>query len=399
MAYIWGQGAVPQTVKDCPTSNCTFPAFESLSVCSACAAMPTLLERGCYNTTGDWLSGVNPTGGIVPNITTCGWFWKIRGRTPILMTGYRQNQDGSAGEAMSMRMVPMADLLTRKPLVPGGSINFKNVRNPIADFVVAAVEGGLSGAYQNRTPVVHECELHWCVKSYQSNVWLGDLQETTRKPIEFDSNGADDPWVSVSEYRPNFTMTIPDPHSGDNGVSVYGLNNVTARQTIQIWDLWLPSTLVGTAPSDSQFLKWQWRSSSPSLRRMEDVPWMPPNDIPKFVSNIALATSNTVRRTVNDGSTKADTIQGTAWSERTMVEIRWIWISLPAVLLVGSLIFLVVTIMRSSKEKDTIGVWKTSALAVLLSGVGEEIQDRVGPQVRVGQARKEARDMKVKLYE
>lgn len=397
IAYIWGQGDTPGTIKDCPTSNCTFPAFDSLSICSSCSEMPKLLEQGCYNSTGDWLSESSPYGATTPNITACGWFWRIPGRPPILMTGYQQNDDGSVGEGLTMRMVPLRDLITRKAIVPDGSINFKDINNPIVDFVVAAV-GGLGEAYQNKSPVVHECQMHWCVNSYKSNVWQGVLEETASRQLELDSNDAASPWQDPSWYKPNFTLTTPDPNSVTGERSTYGLNNVTARTTLQIWDTWLPSTLIGKSASSAQLLKWQWRTGF-SLRPMDTARWLPPNNVSEFVSNIARATSNQVRRTVNQGDTRAETVQGTAWSQRTLVQIRWYWISLPVILLVMSLGFLLTTIIRSAKEDEMIGVWKTSALPVLLSEVGSEIQERVGTHLRLGHTRKEAKDMKVNMFE
>jgi hypothetical protein len=81
------------------------------------------------------------------------------------------------------------------------------------------------------------------------------------------------------------------------------------------------------------------------------------------------------------------------------VKIRWIWVTLPLSLLVFSFIFLLATVIRSSRDEDTVGIWKTSALAVLFNGLGDDVQSNVGPHVRMGEARSKARDMKVHLEE
>ena len=63
----------------------------------------------------------------VPNITACGWYLDSPEGVSKLMTGYKVNSDGSPGEAMAMRAVPLLDLFTRAPMF-GGSINFKDTR-------------------------------------------------------------------------------------------------------------------------------------------------------------------------------------------------------------------------------------------------------------------------------
>lgn len=65
--------------------------------------------------------------------------------------------------------------------------------------------------------------------------------------------------------------------------------------------------------------------------------------------------------------------------------------------LILSLVFLIATAIRSVKEKDKIGIFKTSALAILFNGLGDEVQAQYGGIQRMGETRARARDMKVKL--
>jgi hypothetical protein len=81
------------------------------------------------------------------------------------------------------------------------------------------------------------------------------------------------------------------------------------------------------------------------------------------------------------------------------VHIRWPWIILPACLLIFSFIFLAVTILRSEKDEKKIGVWKSSALAILFNGLGEDVQDYVGTKKNLGHARAKAKQIHVQLDE
>jgi hypothetical protein len=80
------------------------------------------------------------------------------------------------------------------------------------------------------------------------------------------------------------------------------------------------------------------------------------------------------------------------------VRIRWQWITLPATLVVFALVFLVTTIWKNSKERS-IGVWKTSALAILFNGLGEDVQGAVSAADKQSDVRTKARGMQVKLEE
>jgi len=63
-----------------------------------------------------------------------------------------------------------------------------------------------------------------------------------------------------------------------------------------------------------------------------------------------------------------------------------------------SLMFLIATVIRSTQEREKIGIFKTSALAILFNGLGDDVQARVGGGGnRLGDARSRARDMKVRL--
>jgi heme/copper-type cytochrome/quinol oxidase subunit 3 len=65
------------------------------------------------------------------------------------------------------------------------------------------------------------------------------------------------------------------------------------------------------------------------------------------------------------------------WDQETRVHIRWPWIILPTCLLIFSCLFLAITILRSEKD-DKIRIWKSSTLAVLFNGLGEDVQNSMG---------------------
>ena len=112
---------------------------------------------------------------------------------------------------------------------------------------------------------------------------------------------------------------------------------------------------------------------------------------------MAVAGMNQVmRRNTLSATYRHDVAVGLAWKNVVIVRIRWQWITLPAALVIFALVFLATTIWRNSKEKS-IGVWKTSALAVLFNGLGDDVQGHVGSTEKQSQVRAQARDLKVHL--
>ena len=94
-AVPFGNGTRPDVPLSCPTSNCTWPDYETLAVCSKCTRMEAsdVLTYACMNTTIDW--SVHYTGhvkpGKMPNGTVCGYFINATSTAPILMSGYVVN--------------------------------------------------------------------------------------------------------------------------------------------------------------------------------------------------------------------------------------------------------------------------------------------------------------------
>ena len=96
-------------------------------------------------------------------------------------------------------------------------------------------------------------------------------------------------------------------------------------------------------------------------------------------------------------SIRSDATKGTAWGPQTYVHIRWVWFSLPLVLLMISLAFLIAAILQS--RLSNVDVWKTSALAVLMHGLRNDVvhEDRLTEEA--ARKRYKERDLMVRLRE
>lgn len=402
-----GEGILPGVAFDCPTGNCTYDPFLTLGVDYQCKEIPNLLEFGCRTTSAEWMTTVdyyevNMNGLPMPNVSTCGWYLDVPNNGRKLMSGYEVKSDGTMGQILSTRFFPVMDLATDEQYW-NGSYTFKDVKLPIADFIVVATPDGFTGAAKNKTPTATECELHWVVKKLQANVISGILTEETLQTLEFETD-IESPWDPENDigFGINYTMTLPDPHSFRDGKSTFGLDNVTAYKVWELWSELAPSTMVLSSQNNpiegGPVFKYFWQASPPRL--LDGLPnnaWEPPNNVTDHMSQAITGMNQVIRRNAVSQTNSQAVAVGQAFKYVVLVQIRWKWLSLPLLLLMFSFLFLVTTIVRSTKDQDQIGIFKTSALAILFNGLGEDVQERVGAGNRTGINRERARDMKVHL--
>ena len=199
----FANGTRPDIPFSCPSSNCTWPEYDTLAVCSRCVEVSNLLEQGCVTTLVDWSS--TQTGSLTnssnPVKTVCGFFLNITSEAPILMSGYilEEKQQGSEqGEALLVRSFPLTDMLTKKPIL-NGSVNFKNIRNPILDALIVSAANGSASVFQNVTPIAQECVLAWCVQTVRSSYALGNYQEDIMT-MHLNTTPGSWPWISYPVY-------------------------------------------------------------------------------------------------------------------------------------------------------------------------------------------------------
>ncbi|KAJ4394984.1 hypothetical protein N0V91_011131 [Didymella pomorum] len=409
---IVGNGTRPDIPLSCSTSNCTWPEYETLAVCSSCSDVTNSLDLkfSCRDTSIDWSSqwlGPLPDDPY-PNGTVCGYFLNSTSESPILLSGYILNDtDGgnTTGEALLVRTVPLTDFDTKLPLYDVGSIAYKSIRNPMLDALVASVENGVESVYGHERPVVHECMLAWCVQNIRSSYEWGKYSENiTAVHLETTSKPSEWPWTTFEAdtgtfivYTQNLTLEPPGSFADRSNSSLfdatYGIDNTTMANIMNVFDDIFPSFYTATTPTARPELRFKnYLGYAPIMRKMTLNPWEGSNNITRHMERLATAMSNVVRSSASNTM-----ISGQAYSKENYVSVRWEWLTLPLGLLFTALIFLAATIAKSSVERDRVGVLKTSAYATLLYGLPDEMQNKITRSSSTGTPRSKAKELKVKL--
>ncbi|KAH7350472.1 hypothetical protein BKA66DRAFT_476123 [Pyrenochaeta sp. MPI-SDFR-AT-0127] len=412
LPVVFGNGTRPDIPLSCPTSNCTWPEYETLGVCSQCVDASNLLEFACRYTTIDWTA--NHTGPIspetTPNGTVCGYFLNDESGTSTLMSGYiveGKEDSPSFGEALLVRTFPFTEMITKTPIM-GGSVNFKHVRNPILDALIVSASNGSKSVYERKPPVAHECVLSWCVKTMKSSYDWGKYSEIVTKTYTNTTTGPF-PWESILvdlESGETGTFIIFDQdiviehqNSSDNFSSIvefnttYKVDNTTAANVMYIFEDMFPSYYTETG--GKSVLRYKDAVDGPSFRNLDFNPWLAPNNLNLHMERLASAMTNVIRSEVDS----KETLQGDAYNMENFISVRWEWLTLPLGLLFISLIFLAATVTKSALERDRVGVWKTSAYATLLYGLPDEMTQKITRSSSTGTPRAKAKELKVKLQQ
>ncbi|KAF2108493.1 hypothetical protein BDV96DRAFT_616292 [Lophiotrema nucula] len=391
----------------CPFSNCTWEPYDTLGVCSECVDVADMLDFGCHRGPLDWVKNATAYVGPYQNGTMCGWFFNATGVKPVLMSGYRiDSATNETGEILTTRSLPLLTVLNRRPLF-GGSINFKHIRNRITDFVVVSPANGpedekvLDSIFRHERPRAQECMLSMCVKKIKSSYEMAVYTETIINHF-VNTTAGPFPWtqqkVNSTEftdavqyfYFQNITMT-PAATDGQDNATSYGVSNNTAYNIITAFDDYLPSFGVRESNTSTTLMKYKMHWDTPYFREYTKNPWLAPSNVTDHMERLATSLTNMMR------SSSDETVKGSSFSDVTLVDVRWPWLTLPLFLLLLTLIFLTATIIRSSTEQDRVGVWKNSTLANMIYGISDRHRQKLQTSQAAGTPRTKAKTLHVRM--
>jgi hypothetical protein len=317
----------------------------------------------------------------------CGYFLNATSETPILMSGYLYNPNNSTkGEALIMRALPLTTLFTRERLFNSGSLHFKDLRDTIADvLLVSATNGSAETVYQDAPPVANECVLSWCVQTLRSSYDSGMYHEEVVHTV-YNTTAGPSPWIAIP-YQTEFEngtdifyigdINIGIDHFGDgHNTTQYGTSNETASSIIQGFVDIFPAFSTASNESAKPTMRYKtWSGGPPWIRLLEFNPWLAPNNVTRHMERLATAMTNVIRSV--EGNTEI--VLGSSYGREVFIRVRWEWLTFPLLLLVLSLVFLISTIVKTSKDVET-GIWKTSAMPTLIYSLPKDTQQAYASQ-------------------
>ncbi|GME23704.1 hypothetical protein GTA08_BOTSDO13727 [Neofusicoccum parvum] len=318
----------------CPTGNCTWSEpYQSLAICSKCANITESLDKKC---TG---SGT---------LETCTW---------TLPNGFML--DGFYRGRIYMNSTGQVD-----------SINFNDTQATLTTVTTIRSLHDLSST-NILGATAQECVLYACVEKYSARVEAGNFSETVTAS-----------YTNSTQPQTNDNITItPDGSTEQYIIESYAWNAVTQY----FWSMWdgnvTGSTGTSSSSSDIADALYQLGDSgtgdgSPKPGGMNMTMAAIAKSMTHLLRNQALQN----KAYASSASFDRSTAKGMAWTTQTFVHVRWLWIVLPAVLEVLTLVFLLGTILRSNASG--VAIWKSSTLALLNIRMIDEDRQAQGAGLR-----------------
>jgi hypothetical protein len=397
----FGRGIRAEIPLACPHSNCTWGPYETLGVHSECVDAADQLEFRCEKTTLDWVQHpivdtVSDNDYTFPNGTACGWW--LKAKKPLLMTGYSTDRKGEhANETLISRTEALYDIFSRE-FMGGYNNKLNNSRDPLSHMVIVSGQD-VESIHNNRTPIAHECIVSWAVKTIESSYSEGGYFENVTE-VKVNSTTIKSPWVTEIIPNESNAMILYDYKFMENATiesdsgRVFSVDNNTHLLTVSIFDDAFPSYFTLSNSTDILDAMLRYKRYLTIVTYTRNVTYNPMlfSNVSTHLDHMATAMTNVLRAAAID----TEMVYGESWDKESVVDVRWPWLSLPLGLLFFTGIFLLGTVIRSSREQDKVGVWKTSAIAGLLYGFDDDMSKKMQSEKAEGTPRAKAKEMKVK---
>lgn len=317
----------------CPTGNCTFPSYASLAVCSNCQNVTSFLQ---YTTKPDRLGDSYIY--TLPNGHTLA-----------------SAESGVAYLNISASTGPSSLPYNRLPL-NSNDLSIYQSAGTIAN--ISLIFGGDPSTPWNHT--AWDCVLSFCAKSYNASDSLGFFNETTLDVFD-DLRSTIHP-VGMPTYKDTITFNVPSEHLATIGDSNRTFSvNTTALQGLQNS---LGQTLLGETGSNvvGQF------ASTSGIAQGFDFNGV--GNAVRTVANIADALTNAMRLS------SGQQVKGAALVMQAHIQVQWLWLILPLVMVILAATFLALTVWRT--HKSDVPSWRSSVLAVMEHGINTSLHEASG---------------------
>jgi hypothetical protein len=172
----------------------------------------------------------------------------------------------------------------------------------------------------------------------------------------------------------------------------YTVWNESQYKVMAVFDDFFPAFYTAEDLIAEPVLRFKNYLDGPSTRNLIYNPWLAPNNITRHMERLATSMTNILRSNMYSN----EMIPGQAFNQEKFVSITWAWLIFPLILLVLSLVFLVSTIIKTSKDPAT-GMWKTSAMPTLIYGLPKETQSKLNPASSWNSTHESSKKVRIKL--
>ncbi|KNG89899.1 hypothetical protein ANOM_001723 [Aspergillus nomiae NRRL 13137] len=309
--------ASPSVMSTCPTGNCTFVPYQSLGFCSRCA---NITDQLTLNKSSLGFSTMESYDYRLPN----GFSFSTSQTGMYLM---------NSTNGLSLLQIDTKDL----PLI----MNFTAIT--------------ASGYGVPPKVSATECALYFCIDTYEANVKDGKFNERI-------TSSATSTNLSANAVLENFALTpdtcyVNGTQRDDKGECTYSVNAFSRLAMVNS----LTPLLNGTGQLYMSNRPYWSTDTAKALYGVQGNL----TDISTVFTSLATSLTTHARNQVCKASVK-----GMTWTVESFVSVRWPWMILPIALVAMTILFLVVTMIKTRNQY----IWKSSPLALLFSDLAVDGQ-------------------------
>lgn len=372
------------TKPDCPTGDCIIPRFKSLAACSSCSNATHLLsvreshvpDNGREEPTAQHVYSL--PNGLTLNVTSnaigfCSdWF---------IGTSTKSDRDSIYGlEALALP----------------GTKNFGHSASMNISAILIETDT-MEKRVVNATAM--QCSLYWCINTYEATVKNGSVSEPVLDTYHDSTASFSGRYANHEEI----TILLKPPVSDSEAPATFTIEERSSNGLSR----WLAEKLQFSIGSN--YCVETYETEVDFTEQGSDfVPFLENHGLPELVSRIAEGITAYIRsanetvfvpykQEVDTYTLSTDGTQpahGTAWAVQTQLYVHWAWITLPAVLIILTIVFLITTALQSRNR--SLEVWKSSTLPLLCSGLGLEFQQELRVAGGPTQVEDEAKKLQVR---
>jgi hypothetical protein len=351
-----GDLAPRMTPTSCTSGNCTWPTFSSLGICSHCEDVTAYaqMHSSCSTYSTSEMEQMNCT-------------INLPGSLPYPAFQLTTVESTATQQYPYMIVWPSNLIYSTDSENYGYLTNgtYAGVEEPLLPIAVVKVD---PFSVQNITRA-DQCALSFCVKTYNESVNNGAISSTILSTWPGRYSGLD------------IIISPPADKEGSITSNRFSVDSTTARGVLGI----IGTNFFGNLTVQIDAVQ-QITGHAPSSDIMDALNQT--SDLYGLMESVATSMTNHIR------SVSTVTVPGKMGTVETYVHVRWVWLTLPAVLIVSSAAFLALAILETRHKKAE--VWKDSSLALIFHGL-EQKGESTGVVNKLSDMEDVAKGMKVRL--
>ncbi|KAF4537710.1 uncharacterized protein LTHEOB_11482 [Lasiodiplodia theobromae] len=345
--------SLPDPPFSCPTGNCTWDPFATLAVGTQCVNFDSYIQMNC---------SPNQLNDSLITVDNCAF----SAADPD--DKYTENFLDGTGNHTLMKIESGNPVIFRQPTLTQFApldIGDKNGGLALVQWIKAtdnvyrpAASSLLSYIQQNTTFEARRCLIYVNVRIISARVDGGSYSETVLDEIVYADNASatvfeEGPGLqfhlngSAASHGVKGTLTLPQP--GRTMIASEMVNEMFFDKLVNA------TQGAGTQGPEIARMLYTADNTTQSLEHMAHY------------LTVALRANDTVLLQEQTGNSSAiapsQAVDGTVWVQEIFVRVHWEFLSLPALVLALTMVFLIITIVKSHPE--SVGLWKSNPLTLL----------------------------------